>query len=123
MNEWKKYEGSDEQIAEIIGAENGWIHRTRDGTESSILRNSPSIVEYAGNEVTHYLICEPHPLAAMIIRQAQTGQPVWIRQDMYQPVYGHYLESWSDGKNFIFKTVKPDWNISGAEYSFTPFED
>lgn len=64
-------------------------------------------------EARSYLICEPHPYADMIKRWADTGQPVWIRRNR-----------WDAGISIrvIEVTTTPDWNITGAEYSFTPFE-
>lgn len=105
MTEWKKYTGSDEQIEEISDSlqRHGYITRNTEGIESIV-------VCY---DTTHYLICEPHPCADMIKQWADTGQPVWIRRNR-----------WDAGISIrvIEVTTTPDWNITGAEYSFTPFE-
>ena len=69
-------------------------------------------------EVTNYLICNPHPLADMIERWARTGQPAWIKTFIEMPYAGLPILD-----ERIQKTNKPDWNIPGAEYSFTPFKD
>ena len=66
------------------------------------------------NTVTHYLICNPRPHAKMIKQWAQTGQPVWIRE---------CRSPGAKTRSFVYETYNPDWNIPGAEYSFTPFVD
>lgn len=123
--EWIEYTGSDEQIAEIINAKHGWVVRLIDDTESEI-HEGDIRKEYRSDEVKYYLICNPHPLADMIIRQAQTGQPVWVKSpdwtiDVSQcngVLTGKSIEGY-----MTFKTTTPDWNIPNAEYSFTPFEE
>lgn len=122
MTEWKKYEGTDEQIAEIHNSENGFIVRSHDGRESYINHinihwTSKRIINYLST-ATHYLICNPHPLKDMISRQAQTGQPVWIKITIDCEYAGLPIKDIS-----VQVTTTPDWNIPGAEYSFTPFED
>lgn len=120
MSEWKKYEGTDEQIEEMLNSEYGFI-LTADGKELMITRKFLDCV-FDGTkhferwlnlrEISHYLLCEPHPLADMIKRWADTGQPVWIRKMIYCGIE----KEWQN-----FATTTPDWDISGAEYSFTPF--
>jgi len=114
MAEWKEYTGSDEQIEDM---RNAFMCRNRYGNELASIFNGNCFVSaehkkifLKDNEITQYLICEPHPLADMICQQARTGQPVWIRfvaQDI--------------NKMIGYETTKPDWNIPNAEYSFTPF--
>ncbi len=107
---WTEYTGSDEQIAEISSCKNGIVFKYEGGRE---------IINYQFDESTnfilplptHYLICNPHPLADMICKQAKTGQPVWIKQKCN----GNLLD-------YALGTTAPDWNIPNAEYSFTPFE-
>jgi len=110
---WTEYTGSDEQIAEMINAENGFTFRTGPFNETSIWHNIINI-EWYKNEITHYLICKPHPLVDMIIRQAQTGQPVWIRTNPFD---------WDVSVPSHYETTTPDWNIPNAEYSFTEFKE
>ena len=106
MIEWKEWNGSDEQIAEIKNTKDGYVLRKIDGKEVFFLS-----LEFRPNlsNVTHYLICKRHPLADMIIRQAETGQEVYIR--WVNITCGHCV------------TTTPDWNIPNAEYSFTEFKE
>ena len=117
MSEWKKYEGTEEQIAEMLDAEHGFTYLDKYQAEGSIMHFADFFDKtHLRNhletwEVTHYLICNPHPLADMIERWARTGQTVYIR--------------WAVRKNrslLSHVTTTPDWDIPGAEYSFTPFE-
>ena len=107
MSEWKEYEGTDEQIEEMRNAEHGFIVKDVNGEVlKTILKALPSDFK-----ITHYLICNPHPLAGMIERQARTGQPVYWR----------YEETGQTG-------CTPDHNVDWSrydefEYSFTPFEE
>lgn len=109
MTEWKEYIGSDEQIKELnsaIGSSNsGVLLKLKDGTEI-IIRSHLYVYDFVA-----YLICNPHQLADMIYKQARTGQPVWVKEgiDCMKP--------------FIYETVKPDWNIPNAEYSFIEFKE
>lgn len=117
---WVKYDGSDDQIVEIAKANNGWIVRLIDDTESTIHKGDiESEYYYHDTEVKAYLICEPHPYADMICQWARTGQPVWVR---YAKVCHFGQTSEYEICNQI-ATPTPDWNIPGAEYSFTPFEE
>jgi len=131
MTEWKKYNGSPEQIEEIKNAKDGFVCRNSE-TDSGILSIKYGQLfsdqsEYPilnamwkgslklfidTNNTTHYLICNPHPYADMICQQARTGQPVYwrLRNSIIRP------QNWSC--NFI------PWNSYDTyEFSFTPFED
>lgn len=59
MTKWKKYEGTDGQIYEILNARDGFVLRNN-GVESNILRKLSNEIVLTGCD---YLICEPHPLA------------------------------------------------------------
>ena len=72
------------------------------------------------NNTTHYLICNPHPLACMICLQALTGQPVFIKLHGEVGVLGFEFDI-VDYENHIIRTTKPNWNIPEADYSFVPF--
>lgn len=145
--QWIKYDGSDEQIAEMRNAEHGFMAKNITSISSvmSIKFNQlfiqgqkgPYLPELFGNKLenflTHnntieYLICTPHLYADMICQQARTGQPVWLRITNMIGIAGindigeYYKYTDSKGRN-IYKTNAPNWNIPGAEYSFTPFED
>lgn len=136
--QWVKYDGSDGQIAEIKNAKDGFVCRNSE-TDSGILSIKYGQLfsdqsEYPilnamwkgslklfidTNNTTHYLICNPHPYADMICQWARTGQPVWVR---YAKVCHFGQTSEYEICNQI-ATPTPDWNIPGAEYSFTPFEE
>lgn len=118
--EWVAYTGSDEQIAEIYNAENGVLYRLKDGKESEPYYHITSM------EFIHYWIIPDDPLREMKIRWAQTGQPVWVKMKSstywiiamrgFDLIYQDHVVS-------VIKSTTPDWNIPGAEYSFTPFEE
>lgn len=129
--EWKEYTGTDEQIAEMCNAGHGFIWRDNNSgecvsiTELNVFMGRHHLARYLKERsCIHYLTCNPHPLADMIIRQAQTGQPVWVKVKGYEafPSSKAGETYWWDGVYSILKTNQPDWNITGAEYSFTPFE-
>ena len=129
MTEWKEYTGSDEQIAEMRHSIHGFVARNEDA-DSSIIKVRFNQVFIEGQKdpilpelfpttlkswldaagTTHYLICNPHPLADMICRQARTGQPVWVR--IITVGYGAV----------VMVTTTPDWALD-AEYSFTEFRE
>ena len=61
---------------------------------------------------------------SMIRQWIKTGQPVYIRIGE-NALHKHSIKnckvvSLADGKSMI-ATTEPDWNIPGADYSFTPF--
>lgn len=122
MSEWKKYEGTDEQIAEMLTAEHGFIYLDKYQAEGSIMHFADFFDKtHLRNhletwEVTHYLICNPHPLADMIERWARTGQPVLIKTFVEMSYAGLPILD-----ERIQVTNKPDWNIPSAEYSFWLF--
>jgi len=143
MTEWKEYTGSDEQIKEMLSSETGFIV----DSQSSVFRDK-AILKYPITEnnrnwltslldlsgVKKYLICEPHPLADVICKQARTGQPVYIKtNNCKHPVPSKMgdrvlLADSNDMHIGEIRTVgvvttRPDWDIPNAEYSFTPFED
>lgn len=113
MTEWKEYTGSDEQDKEMENSKHGYILNPVRIGETEIRHGNP-LYQFNTMGIKSYLICNPHPLKDMIIRQTQTGQPVWVRYE-YRDVTGPGIET--------FITTTPDWNIPGAEYRFTPFED
>jgi hypothetical protein len=124
MSGWKEYTGSDEQIAEILDCVPvAYIVKWPNGIQSDILRDGDHDHIYDYGNPSHYLICNPHPLADMICEQARTGQPVWIKTYRILSYSSRYefVEARSDCS--IYKTTEPNWSIPKAEYSFTPFED
>lgn len=114
---WQVYDGSDEQIAEIRNAGNGYVARLTSGKEILI---KPGETYHISNpsveKVTHYWLIPADPLREMKVRQAMTGQPVCVRQSYYDPVEEHHGAK-------VFTTTTPDWNIPNANYSFSPFQE
>ena len=112
--EWIKYDGSDKQIAEINDSvlRHGFILRNRYGSISPVMKQPWHVALIGDKDTTHYLICKPHQYADLIKIWANTGCPVWVR---YYHIF--YCEL------VLRITTIPDWNIPGAEYSLTPFED
>lgn len=109
MSEWKEYTGSDEQIAEMEEAQYG-VLLSSNPSEVIDLSNMFNLEWYLSEQSVHaYLICNPHPLADMICRQARTGQPVWWKYKTRQEVYPCL--------------VSPDWDDVNCEYSFTEFKE
>ena len=142
MSEWIEYTGSDEQIADIKSAESYAVMGIDVGEQCSKFVSGPfvwiddhpdlrmkaqsSLKELLeASNVTHYLICQPHPYAAMIKIWADTGCPVWIMfPEQYKETefIGFELVGYFR-TGTVFKTTLPNWNIPGAKYSLTPFED
>ena len=128
MSDWREYTGSDEQIAEL--ASNTFIVNNI----NSIFGN-PKVVNtfYTGKTyeedklwlrnhfqeygITKYWIIPADPLREMKVRQAMTGQPVWVNVRYFD----------RELREHTYKchrpTTTPDWNIPNAEYSFTEFKD
>lgn len=130
MSEWIEYTGSDEQIAELGNAKDGVCLRFEHSHKSFVYRLK-DISKTDGkvtlsNTVTHYLICNPHPLANMICKQARTGQPVWVKMETstywFIAMRGFGL-IYQDPVVSVIKSTTPDWNIPDAEYSFTEFKE
>lgn len=149
MSEWKEYTGAPEQIDEMINAAHGFICKNEE-TESGILTIKygqlfSSMSHYPilnamwdgslkrfidNNNTTNYLTCNPHPLADMICQQARTGQPVWVRvKGTVSKEHWRCSQIWTvkttagEGLYSYSQPTEPNWNIPGAEYSFTPFEE
>ena len=114
MSEWKEYSGSDDQISEMRTCKNGYVVRRKSGEEVCFLS-----IEYKCRyeDVVSYWIIPDDPLREMKIRQAVTGQPVWVKTFIDGSYAGLPIKDAS-----IYVTNTPDWNIPGAEYSFTSFE-
>lgn len=108
--EWIEYTGSDEQIAEMD--DTGSFIIKANGVESHVMHH----IDERGLlvECDEYLICNRHKYAKLIQRWSMTGQPVWVRIPVSYERYGYCYITYG-------ATTTPDWNITGAEYSFTPF--
>ena len=114
--EWIKYTGSDKQIEEIKTASKGILCKLNsdEGKIKQIMLKSWHSLDEYSDLITEYLICQPHPYADLIKIWADTGCPVWVKR----PIAVLRI-----GEPIVFKTTNPDWNIPGAEYRLTPFED
>jgi len=116
MSEWKEWNGRDEQIAEIKNTKNGYIVRRKSGEEVCFLS-----IEYKCryDDVVSYWIIPDDPLREMKIRQALTGQPVWMRRPTW------LNEPNNKGHRWIYHepTCKPIWDLPDTEYSFTEFKE
>ena len=120
--EWIEYTGSDEQIAEIKSASDGVMFEYVGGNvDTSVFKYTKDKYHIdnrlENKAIAKYLICQPHPYADLIKIWADTGCPVWVRYQRtasYSPVK---YETVTD------RTNTPNWNILGAEYSLTQFED
>jgi len=115
---WREYMGSDDQIAEMRGG--GFITRDANGIESEFIRHCNDFVSVEAHKnyfkyqnITHYWIIPADPLREMKIRQAQTGQPVWVRTSDGS-CHGWYYHD--------MPYTNVNWGIPNAEYSFTPWE-
>lgn len=114
---WTEYAGDIEGHMQTCMNSNGFLLRFEDGTESDIIKPYPQMFN---KKITHYWIIPDDPLRDMKIRQAQTGQPVWIKSPSNN-FKVNSREVIAIGNTYC--TTTPDWNIPNAEYSFTPFED
>ena len=72
---WKQYTGADDQYREMNNASNGILARFINGSEEKIQWLSPTTLD----RMTHYLICDPHPMADMYWQWLQTRQPVFYK--------------------------------------------
>lgn len=119
MTEWEEYTGSGEQIKELNQA-------IRGGYGVLLGYGEKTKLIYTGlyrHKFDRYLICKPHPRRDMIKRQADTGQPVWVKCMAVRYENDRYLGTITVDYMNVFITTTPDWNIPNAEYSFTPFEE
>ena len=108
MSEWIEYTGSDDQISDIKTSEHGWM------TEDFIVIDGSAPIHDLISVGDKYLICQPHPYADLIKIWADTGCPVWVR-------YEYRLSVGPGSETYV--TDEPDFNIPGARYKLTPFED
>jgi len=106
--EWKKYDGSDEQIVELNNCKNGLLAKNYLGY---IWPDIYEHFDFAPIGATHYLICDPHPYADMICQWARTGQPV----------YAKAIDGF--GSQECHEYFPPFAHPDKFEYSFTPFEE
>ena len=119
--EWIEYTGSEDQIKEIKSASNGVIFEYVGsfGIDTSVFKYAKDKYHIdnrlENKAIAKYLICQPHPYADLIKIWADTGCPVWCRVPLDYLMLGDIYED--------LVTNTPDWNIPGAEYRLTPFED
>ena len=130
MSEWIKYDGSDKQIREIKSAKSYLVMGIDIGEECSRFVSGPLVwvdtsdhidqriraqsnlkEQMEASNVTHYLICQPHPYADLIKIWADTGCPVYWRSK-------HGGAAGACHENF-----PPFAHPNEFEYLLTPFED
>ena len=111
MSEWREYSGSYEQISELKTAKS-YSLRLRSGTQILSKPNREhDVTDYCGGkEITHYLICHPHPLAKDFILWINTGQPVWYKH--------RTINSTGECNSFHMPFIQPET----YDYSFTEFK-
>lgn len=126
--QWIKYDGSDKQIAEINDSvmRHGFILRNKYGSISPVIKQPWHVTLIGDRDTTHYLICRPHPYADLIDIWRLSGCRVYVRITEYE-LHKHgcreYQVTYTSNGDTVLVTCKPDWNIPGAEYRLTPFED
>ena len=132
--EWIEYTGSDKQIKEMLLAANRHgvmiIHHNGELCPG-IFTDSNELAQHLDKRTKYpikmFLLCQPHPYADLIKIWADTGCPVWVkvtkRNDWVRYIDGVYYKPRAMVHEYLEPTTKPDWNIPGAEYSLTPFED
>ena len=131
MSEWIAYTGTDEQIKFLLTTGDEFI---TDGNKNPVFRHGPefqnacdTVIDIAKklmaeSKVTKFLICNPHPLADMIKRWADTGQPVYWQEKSNHENFGKCLDEempthW-DGWDI---RMYPFINCEEFNYSFNPF--
>lgn len=114
MSEWKEYNGSPSQVDSITQSKTDIAYILGNEQYSMPPCRDRRVVKNVLLCASHYLICNPHPLADMICQQARTCQPVWVRK---------LFECGIEKEWQMFVTTTPDWNIPNAEYSFTEFKE
>ena len=132
--EWIEYTGSDKQIKEMLLAANRHgvmiIHHNGELCPG-IFTDSNELAQHLDKRTKYpikmFLLCQPHPYADLIDVWRLSGCPVWViiegsANNLNLASMGYTEYKWT-GKYSIFVTTKPDWNIPGAEYRLTPFED
>jgi len=105
--QWVKYDGSDEQIYEIMGSKYGFITEDNVHIECTSDCIIPDILSIGDK----YLLCDHHPYADMICQWARTGQPVYAR------AIGGV------GSQECHEYFPPFAHPDTFEYSFTSFEE
>lgn len=129
MVKWIEYTRSDEQLESLASAKTAVRVRYINGTEvnwACVLFKQRSREICQLQNAVAYLISEPHPYAGIIKIWADTGCEVYVRitspgnKDEF-PELAEYIESIEHTETYV--TDKPNWNIHGAEYRLTPFED
>ena len=125
MTKWIEYTGSDKQIEEILNSKNGFSYIRDTGDKDIKVYLSPLTKTYLIgllSDCKQYLINNQHPYADLIKIWADTGCPVWVRSNnlCYED---NNSNVWERFGLYVTSTTKPNWNIPGAEYRLTPFED
>ena len=111
MPTWKKFNGSKEQISEMMSVKDGFKWRDINGKESNIVSGSSAYALMLlyhktddANLVHEYMLCSLHPHAETIIEWARTGREVYF--------FDSYNQKWVESPNPLWRT--------DAKYSFNP---
>lgn len=123
--EWIKYDGSPGQLDDItshVGRGIAYKYGKAGDLFIGHICKDVQVMRNILRPAERYLICQPHPYADLIKIWADTGCPVWVKHRVTSiipdPMTGYFRSELR-----VNKTTKPDWNIPGAEYRLTPFED
>lgn len=123
MAKWIEYTGSAAQIEALALAKTmvrvRYANRQEVNWSCTLFRSESNARDILQDAIA-YLISEPHPYADLIKIWADTGCEVYIREH-HNNYYDGVLES--TDYHDLPPTGKPNWNIPGAEYRLTPFED
>ena len=78
---WTELERTDKELVLLAQAadKNGFILRHNMGYETNIIKWIHSGIEDLMKGCSHFWIIPDDPLREMKIRQAMTGQPVWVK--------------------------------------------
>lgn len=124
--EWIKYDGSEKQIEEILSSKNGFSYISDTGDKDIKVYLSPLTKTYLIgllSDCKQYLINYAHPYADLIDIWRLSGCPVWVRCPAHKFEWDSSLGNVTVDYMKTEITNTPDWNIPGAGYSLTPFED
>lgn len=119
--EWKKFTGIREQVVEMIHSKNGYILKNGNRQSDKLTQGFALNEKFRCRDdwyekywpIESYWIIPDDPLREMKIRQAQTGQLVYVKTPSKR----------AKDKFSYYKTTNPNWGEIGAEYSFTAFEE
>ena len=95
-----------------------FTHNREDSLSQCLMKAAAAARSASFIKSKRFKDCSPHPYVDMICQWAHTGQPVWVRFAIII-----HEDGLTTRRVVTDETNFPNWNIPGAEYSFTPFED